>query len=243
MNKLINYLKNAAGFGIKYLLLFSCLAALILTVFFNISQKNLPNRLQQTADQLLPLKIENGRIVNPDNTFKNITFDLFDNAAQNEKMIITLNTTVDSLDPTKLKPGVYISRTAIYTVAPRQTRTTFFSSSFDIPAGDYRSLFQKALTYVDIIIFITMAVVFFVISLLFSLFYAFCTGIIALIFKKKLAFDLRMRLSVFSLIVLNIISFLIAFIGLDLSGWKMFIAMLAFLGFLSYKIPVENRQE
>ncbi len=242
MTKILDYIKNANGIGAKYILIFSAVAALLLTFTFRTFQNNLPERLQNTADQLLPIKVENGTIVTPENTFKIATLDLFDNAKSNEKLRIYLNTTVDSLDTRKLSQGIYITRKAIYTISPNQAKTNYLESSFEIPAADYRPFFEKALNYTTIVVFILMVAILFLTYFLFCVFYSWCASIIAKFLKRKTDFDMRMRISVVTVLPLKLLSYLLNLVGLSFGGFTIFIATLFCLSLFIMKLPEENKE-
>lgn len=243
MDKILNYIKNANGLGAKYLLIFCGIAALFVCVLFRQSQNTLPERLQKTADQILPIKVENGTIVAPSDTLKVATLELFENAKSNETLRIFLNTTVDSLETRKLIPGIYITRKAIYTIAPNQTRTTYLESSFELPRGDYRPFFEKALNYTTVAVFIFTAPILFIMYFLFCLFYSWCAGIIAAFLKRKTDFDMRMRMSVVTMLPLKTLSYLLSAVGISFSGFTMFIATLFCLALIIMRFPEEPKEK
>ncbi len=242
MTKILNYIKNANGIGAKYILIFCAAAALVFTIAFRASQNNMPERLQNTANQLLPIKVENGTIVTPANTFKTATLDLFDTPKSNERLRIYLNTTVDSLDTRKLSQGIYITRKAIYTISPNQARTTYLESSFDIPAADYKPFFKDVLNYTSIAVFIFAAPILFVIYFIFCLFYSWCAGLIAKFLKRKTDFDMRMRLSVVCVLPLKLLSYLLSLVGISFGGFTMFVATLFCISLLLMRLPEEKKE-
>ncbi len=242
MSKILNYIQNTNGIGAKYILIFSIIIAIFTTTAFRLSQNSLPERLQNTANQLLPIKIEDGTIVSPEDAIKVATLELFENAKSDEKLRIYLNTTVDSLDTRKLTQGIYITRKAVYTIAPRQVRTTYLESSFDIPAADYRPFFEKTLNYTTLVVFIFTAPILFITYFLFCLFYSWCASLIAGFLKRKTDFDMRMRISVMTMLPLKLLSYLLSTIGISLSSFTMFIVTLFCISLMIMKLPEEKKE-
>ena len=70
MKKIINYIAGGQGLGIK----FTALLALLLSIVFGATVKVMGNDAvpyaQQIADQMLPIKVVNGQIVEPADTYK-----------------------------------------------------------------------------------------------------------------------------------------------------------------------------
>lgn len=143
MQKILNYILNGNGLGFKFLGIFSLIVAVLLAVFLRISGSSLIPYAQSAADQLLPIKIVNGIITEPENTVRTVRLQI---GHENLSLPVVLDTTADSLDTENLKPGVYITRTQIYTINQNQVKITKLSNSFDIPKGDYRSIYSYFMT-------------------------------------------------------------------------------------------------
>ena len=124
MEKIINYISRGQGLGIKFLLLFS----LIVAVFYAVGTKFAGDQFfvpaaQKAADAFLPIRIENGIVTEPENTVKNYTFVLGEGKVPDaESFNLTMDTTVDSLDTSGLKEGLYLTKRALYVVQRTQTR-------------------------------------------------------------------------------------------------------------------------
>ena len=243
MDKLLNHIKESTGIGALYLLIFSCFAAFVITFLFRQSQVNLPERLQDTADQILPIQIRDGHIVEPDNIVKNATFNIFDNASYNERLKIHIDTTTDSINTAKLRPGIYITRTALHLVDSRQVKTTYFTNSLDIPAGDYRPLFEQILDYAVIVVFLFSFMGFLFYCFIACLFYAGCGAILSKILKRTTDFDFRMRLSVICWIGLKVLIFLLSLMKIYVGGLGSFAAMIAAMAIIIGQLPQEEKPQ
>ncbi|MDE7390327.1 MAG: hypothetical protein K2M82_05230, partial [Lachnospiraceae bacterium] len=136
MKKITDYIINGRGFGILPLLLFT----LIVTIIFSIKLKNIGDSAvpyaQQVADQILPIKIEHGRVITPNDIKQTFKIKISEDMPE-VQIPFVIDTTVDTLNPTKLKEGIYLTKTAFYTVGQRQTKVMALSDSLDIPQGDY----------------------------------------------------------------------------------------------------------
>ena len=70
MNRIKNYILNGQGLGIKYLAALAILASLVFAIFVRVEGAQYIPYAQEVADQMLPIKIVDGQIVQPLNTFK-----------------------------------------------------------------------------------------------------------------------------------------------------------------------------
>ena len=138
MEKIINYISRGQGLGLKFLLLFS----LIVAVFYAVGTKF-------AGDQFfLPIRIENGIVTEPENTVKNYTFVLGEGKVPDaESFNLTMDTTVDSLDTSGLKEGLYLTKRALYVVQRTQTRVYELEDSSYFPQGDYTDTFHSVVNW------------------------------------------------------------------------------------------------
>lgn len=234
MKKIINYIINGTGFGLRYLFTFSVIAALIFGFICKDLSKPLISYAQETADQLLPLKIENGKVVEPLNTIRKASLKFADGIEF--QYPITINTTVDSLNPASLPDGTYLTRTALYTVSGSQTKiTSLQQDTLDLPQGDYTEFFKKTVNYGILIVSIIALLCFFLILFVLSTFYSLTAWIIAKFFKRRAEFDLRMRLSACAVILFYTLAYLVGFTGSSLSGSLIFVLIIVFQGVFIYK--------
>ena len=202
MEKLLNYIKNGRGVGIKWLLLFS----LIITIFLTINLKLVGDETfvptaQKIADEFLPIKIENGIITDPVDTIKTYTILVGDENNNPQQIDIIMDTALDTLDMSKIKNGIFITKNALYTIANNQIEIYKFEDSIYLPKDDYTEFFSSILNWSIAFLFVFGFIGLFIFYLLATLFYAGCSYAVSLLLKKKFEFNLRMRLSMFSFIV------------------------------------------
>lgn len=222
MQKILNYILNGNGLGFKFLGIFSLIVAVLLAVFLRISGSSLIPYAQSAADQLLPIKIVNGIITEPENTVRTVRLQI---GHENLSLPVVLDTTADSLDTENLKPGVYITRTQIYTINQNQVKITKLSNSFDIPKGDYRSLFASWLNWISVGAAIVGIGFIFIGYFLLAVFYAGCAYILMKIMHRELTFEQRMRLSILAIIAVYTVVSAWNWIGIS-TNWLVFLTIM-----------------
>lgn len=236
MKKIIDYITKGSGFGILPLLAFSVVIAIIISIKMKDFSNSMIPAAQETANRILPVKIEHGRVITPDNinqTFKIKLSDRFPDV----RIPFVVNTTVDTLNPVRLKEGIYLTRTAFYTVGKNQTKVMALSDSLDIPQGDYTDFFKDVANYVIAFMFSFFVIIFFIGLLLACLFYTLTAWLLSAVMKRQTGFDFRMRLSSCGVIMIYTLSFLLTLSGSSLSGMVFFILVLAFQGLFIYHAP------
>lgn len=235
MSKIFNYILNGKGLGVKFLLILSVIMAIIFTITIKIMGTQLIPYAQSVADQLLPLKIENGIVVEPVDTVRIASIKL-NQSSSSDNFPIVIDTREDQLDTNNLKQGIYLSRTTIYMINPNEVRMKKLDGSFNLPQGDYTEAFKSLLNWTVIFSCVLFAVGIFVFYFLLCLFYAWCSYAVSGIASKKYNFDQRMRLSTLCFTVAYL-----AFIPLDLlirTGSLVFFIVVIFMqGFMISKMP------
>ena len=233
MERIFNYIARGKGWGIKWLLLFT----LVVTVVYAAGIRSVGNRTlvpaaQEVADRFLPIRVEEGIVVEPTDTVKNYTLVLGDeNDADAETIEFVMNTGVDSLNTEGLDNGLYLTRKAIYTVAGGKTEIRKLESSFYLPQGDYTDVFNSILNQTIIFFGIFGYMILFAFYLLAVMFYACCSYAVSTLMKKKFEFDLRMRLSVLAFIATYAVFGLLGLFGFS-SKIIFFVAVLALQGLI-----------
>lgn len=234
MKKILNYIAHAQGLGIRYLLLFSVILGILLALLIRFAGKDYIPYAQAAADQILPIKIENGKVVRPLNTIKQASLNI---DGDKINLPFFINTTVDKLNASNLKDGVYLTRSAVYSVNRSQIRINQLEGDIDLPQADYTEAFTTVLTWtaVTCAIFGTAFIFFFLFIL--TVFYASCAYVLAAAMKKKFDFDLRMRSSVVSLLTTYIGLYALGFIGITSGKLAFFLIVMLLEYFLLKNIP------
>ncbi len=241
MEKIINYISHGKGSGIKFLLLLSLVLAIFYAVDFKyFGDTLLSPAMQKAADVFLPLKIENGEVTEPKDTFK--TYDLVvgqEGDAEAKNINLVMDTSTDYLETAGLKQGLYLTKRAFYTVTDNQIRVYNLENSSYFPQGDYTDMFKHYISWVSFFVGLFGFAVLFVFYLIAVLFYAYCAYGIAAIFRKKYTFDLRMRLSSLAFIATSIVFIILDWFGFS-NGWFFLLAVLALQTLVIKDLPEQE---
>ena len=236
MNKILNYIRYGKGLGLKFLLLYSLVLSVILAVQIKGLGYNFVPEMQNAAEQLLPVKIENGTIIEPNNEIKSV------NLSFNGIIFpLVLDTTVDTIDPIGLKPGIYVARKALYSVSEKDTRVIDFQENMDLPLGNYVSLFKKVVWAVAIMAALIGWILPFVGYALCAVLYAFCGQLVAKCKKLSLNFSTAMRLACVAYIATLLLMLVLSWFGLLLSFWSTSLAVILLEYLLLSAIATENK--
>ncbi len=242
MNKILNYISSGTGFGIKFILIITLLASIKTTLNLRDNAKIAIPYAQQTADKLLPITISNNVITNPADTFRDASINLGTFNDQPMLLPIILNTTVDSLDATKLPTGIYLTRKYIYTVNNNQIRTTQYPESLKLEKQDYTEVFSDFLNQMAFYVWIFCAIGLFVFYFLSAIVFAFTAWLLSLLFRKKIDFDSRMRLSILCLFAVYMLAFFANTLGLPIPGLGIFIIMIITQGIIIHMLPTQTAE-
>ena len=216
MNRIKNYILNGQGLGIKFLAALAILASLVFAIFVRVEGAQYIPYAQEVADQMLPIKIVDGQIVEPLNTFKMAQISI-EGKSSPLALPLVLDTRVSNLDANLLPEGVYVTRTNIYTVTNNQIKVIKLEGDNFIPKGDYTEVFKSWLNWSAFILGVCGIVLLFVLYFILTMFYALCAQLIAKIARKDMNFERRMRLSALVLVATYIIFLPLSFIGIDSS--------------------------
>ena len=238
MSRILNYIKNGKGCGMKFLLLYSFIISLI----FAFEIKSLGNyfvpEMQNMAEKFLPVKIENGAIVEPNNEIKSVDFKL-----DGEIFPVVLDTTVDTIEPIGLKPGIYIARKALYAIGNDDIRVVNFKQDIELPMGNYINVFKRVVLCVAIFGFVLGWLTLFIGYTLCSIIYAFCGQFIAKVRKFTLDFVSAMRLAVTAYLPTLLLALILGFFALKLNFWMISAAVLILEYIIISAILTEDKQE
>ena len=236
MKKITSYILNGQGLGMKFLAGLSVLMALIFAIVIRVQGAAYVPYAQEIADQMLPVKVVNGQIVEPLNTFKMAQIRI-EGRDTPLALPLVLDTRVTNLDANLLPQGVYVTRTNIYTVNRNQVKVIKIEGDNYIPKGDYTDVFKSWLNWSAVIGGIAGIVILFVLYLILTMFYALCTQVIAKLARRDMAFDSRMRLSAVVLTAAYILFIPLGWLGV--SSTLLFLAVMlgALIWFVVKYVP------
>ena len=234
MQKILNYIYRGQGLGCKFIFLASVILALFLALYVRIAGADLVPYTNDVINQMLPLKVQNGVVVEPQNTIRVAQLNTEEFSIP---LPIVLNTTIDQLDTAHADNGLYLTRTAFYILDENEVRMYPLNEDFELYPADYQKDITSALSWTALGIFFFGIILIFISYFIAAIFYALCAQILGLIFSKKYNFDIRMRLSVVCFAIVYIFYFL-----LSMSGWEsgrliFLVTTLALQAYTIYKLP------
>ncbi len=235
---ILNYVVNGKGIGGKFMLIL----AVVLSFFYSVTVYRAGTILvpmaQDAADQILPIKIENGEVTTPENTRKTVYMQF---GSPKDVLPITIDTRTDTLKTGNLRRGIYLSKKNLYVVNKNEVRIQELSGDVDLQPGDYRGAFKSAVNWTVGIFFVVALGMLFLMYLILAIFYTFCAQILGAIMSKKFDFDLRMRLSTICIFTATVLFTLLQIIGQVPGNLLYFIFVIALqTAFLKY-LPSEEK--
>lgn len=259
MNRLYQYILHGEGLGIKFLLILPLVFAIFFASMAKIKGVDLIPYAQDIADQMLPIKVENGEVVEPRNTIKTAKLH-FNEHTESINLPIVIDTRIDTLDVSHLKGGIYLTQKNLYTVnaQKREIKILPLENSFELPKADYSDLFLSALNWGVFCIFVFSFILMFFFCFMLSLFFSFCLQIINPILRLaakapilsnlnysekwiNLDFDQRMRLTSLCFVFICIIKILLYFTHINLSNTILALIMLLIQTSFLYILPLKNQ--
>lgn len=239
MNKILNYIAKGKGLGLKFVLLFAFIVSIVFAVVIKVEGTKMVPYAQSITNQILPIKVENGVVTEPQDTLKVVNVGVDKDGKP--VFSITIDTRVDTLDTAQLNNGIYLTASNIYIVGQNEVRVKKLTGDIELPQGDYTPKFNQMINWSSMAFAIFATAILFVVYYVLILFYAFCAFVIAKINKKKFEFDLRMRLSTLCVITTYVVSIALAFAGINMSRIIFFVAVVALQWLLIKKLD-SNKQ-
>ena len=225
MKKVINYIKFGRGIGARWLALYALIGAIVFGILCKSLGDMATPALQNVADQLLPIKVENGVIVEPQNVIKTVKFEIKDV----EQFPVVLDTTVDNINTVNIPDGIYISKKAVYFVDRDKTTVKSFSGSVELLKSDYTGLFKKMSIYGGLIMGVFAFIILFAVYLFLAAFYAIFAVMLAKFYDVFFNYSAAMRLSSLAYIATSLLMFILNWCGISTPTWLYFVAVVTLL--------------
>ena len=115
MDKIVNYIKRGRGFGFIFLLAAAVLKTIPIMMDLKVAYTDLQPKMMLIANDFLPIKVENGKIVEPSNTYKNVKLQLGSND-KSDVLPVVLDTREETSVVPNEKEGLFIMTDMIYFV-------------------------------------------------------------------------------------------------------------------------------
>ena len=185
--------------GFVALLVYALISASVVSKYGNAIVKQYMPVVVQEAEQFLPITLQNGKIVAPENTIISQSY-----GDENQTINVVLNTRVDEIPSTDLSQnGLYVSKKFIYAVSPQKTE---IRSLKELPDGtlDAATLNAGAEAFVKSTqkyLFPVYAVVALLLSMLAVLIYTVIMHwLMAILYKVRFGYTLRVNTIIYALV-------------------------------------------
>ena len=117
MDKIINYIKKGSGFGFIFLLAVAVLKTIPIMLELKSVYNDMHPKIMLIAEDFLPIKVENGKIVEPSNAYKRVGLKLGDENSKNTAIPVVLDTRNPVSVVPNEKEGLFIMSDMIYFIA------------------------------------------------------------------------------------------------------------------------------
>ena len=132
MNKLINYILRGKGLGLMFLLASSVMIASFYLCMFKLACSDFKPAVVLVAEEVLPIKVENGKIVEPYNEYKETGIKIGKDKEKNDEIKVVLDTR-DDVVYDKFDDGIYITKDGFVASINKKSKKVELSDGvFDI---------------------------------------------------------------------------------------------------------------
>ena len=175
------------------------------------AQQQVPH-FQETLNQLTPLKIENGTVVNPTNSYKEAYLKIFgDSKERGFKFVI--DTKDDTIDLDKIKDDVasiHLAKKKLYFVKKNEISQMDLSElNLNLETKDYQEEMKKGISYFGNILGIFIFIVLTIYYLVCAIIFAVISFIYTIGQANKPDFAARMRVSAVAIFITSAVDMLL----------------------------------
>lgn len=226
MEKIANYIKNGKGLGLLFLLAASVLITLVIMLNVKDIYKAIHPQALLIAEDILPLTIQNHKVVAPTNAYKELNLSIGDTKTDNFSFPIVLDTRSESSEMPKAKQGLYIMTDALYMISPAQIRRIEYKNDGVIDLAAFENLANSLSSTFFIIAAIGIISAFFL-SALFKTWLAALIGLFGQKFitsNTKYDIGILMRLCAVLTAGIEVLSFILSLtLHNGLTGFQIFV--------------------
>lgn len=120
MNKILNYIRQGKGRGLIFLLAAAVLVTIFTVTFVKYQYNEFRPKLISAMDELLPITVENGQIVSPQDTYKKIDLKFNEDDASDVTISLILDTRAEAGEISPNAYGIYFMKDKFYIVSPNK---------------------------------------------------------------------------------------------------------------------------
>ncbi len=120
MEKIMQYIKAGKGRGLIFLLAAAVVISFVGIIFLKQIYNSAEPKFMLVADEFLPITVQEGKIVNPIDTYKKVDFK-FGNVLDNSDVLpIVLDTRKETSTIPEAKLGIFIMTDIVYIISPNK---------------------------------------------------------------------------------------------------------------------------
>lgn len=224
MEKIKNYIKNGRGLGFLFLMTASVLMTMGIMFALKSVYGQIRPQIMLVADEILPINVQAGKIVSPENVYKRVDINFGESDGKVEIFPVVLDTKSEASDMPKAEMGLFLMRDVAYLIMQDEVRR------IQLHDGEInKPLLEEKLDYFlglsSLIMSVMMVAIIFIFSLIKSLILALLSGIIlkAQQASSLFSFEAQMRLCAVVVASIETVCFLFSLVGLPVVWFYQFV--------------------
>ena len=160
-----NYIKNGRGFGLLFLLASALLCTLMFSFVVRDAYNTYSPKIVEIANNFLPIEIQNGKIVSPEDFYKEVKIGAEENGDEYVFRVI-MDTREGAEYHSEFKQGLFIYPNALYMVSDNQVKKMEYKHEGVLNTDDFSKFMDKFLSFFSVIMSAIVVVYFFIVFLL-----------------------------------------------------------------------------
>lgn len=235
MEKIRNYIKNGKGLGFLFLLASAVVMTIFVVFILKQTYTELRPQMMLVADEILPITVREGKIVQPQDVYKRVDIRLGNDENQAEVFPVVLDTKGENAELPKAKMGLFIMKDVIYWIMENEVKR------FSLQDGEMtKPALEKTVDAILGVFSLIVAVVLIVMLFVFSLIETVILAVFGSLFLKackidnKFSFDALMRLSAVMVAIISLVGLILSLFGLPIMWIYQFLAALLCVGLFLY---------
>ena len=235
MEKLMQYVKGGKGRGLIFLLAAAVVMSFVGVYMLRQIYGGIEPQIMLTADEFLPITVENGKIVSPENVYKKIDFKFGEAIDNSDVLPIVLDTQSETTTVPDAKVGIFIMKDIVYMITPTKIEKVYLSDGV-WDKDKIKGFLDSFISMFSFVMTVLMVVFFFLFLLIKTLIIAWLSKVGLKVMQKNTLPDFAglMRLSALVIAIFDVIMVCISFgLGFSLNGWvRALISLMIVMGIL-----------
>ena len=235
MKKIIDYILRGKGLGFLFLLASSVIMATAYMCMFKFICNDIKPSIMLVAEEVLPIKVENGKIVEPHNVYKETAIKIGEDKEKSDELKVVLDTR-DDVVYDKVGDGIYITKDSFIASLGKVKKVGLSDGYFDVET--FKGWFNRYLGTLSVVLSIVIIATSFVGGLIKSL---VAMLIMKIVVKTKFEYVLDknqlMRLCAIVVATFEVLSLILSLgVNVSINGIVLYLILLACIFILVDKI-------